>query len=281
MPLSAHQLAQRKGRVTASFLPWLAQGDEGRILNEWYRLTDDARYVPLDLSEEWLVYRGEFCEAPVLNWHERKSRLELTRRGEVVVHPTRDYLCCTLDAFCPATSTVIDCKWINHQRDPEEALSFYAPQILVQKECLGCDYCALLIVRQDEAPFLAVLPEDERHRDYTARVLGMADDFWTCVTERIPPVEIIEAPPLTPPERWRSINLDNEADRAAHNWAGEMMVHLQAWAETYSAAKINEVARDGVKLFLPEDCRSLAWQGVHVSRNRARAVSIKLVGKGS
>jgi len=277
MPLSAHQLAQRKGRVTASFLPWLAQGDESRILNEWYRLTDDPRYVPLDLSEEWLVYRGEFSEAPTLDWHERKTRLELTRRGEVVVHPTRDWLCCTLDAFCPATSTVIDLKVINHQRDPEEALSFYAPQILVQKECLGCDYCGLLLVRGDEPPFLAVLPEDERHRDYTARVLTMADDFWTCVTERWPPVEIIEAAPLTPPERWRSINLDNEADRAAHNWAGEMIAHMTAWEGTHTAAKLNEAARERIKALLPEDCRSLAFQGVAVTRNRVRAVTVKLI----
>ena len=276
MPLSAHQLAQRKGRVTASFLPWLAQGDESRILNEWYRLTDDPRYVPLDLSEEWLVYRGEFSEAPTLDWHERKTRLELTRRGEVVVHPTRDWLCCTLDAFCPATSTVIDLKVINHQRDPEEALSFYAPQILVQKECLGCDYAGLLITRGDEPPFLMVLPEDERHRDYTARVLGMADDFWRCVTARVPPVEIIEAAPLTPPERWRSINLDNEADRAAHNWAGEMIAHLTAWEGTQTSAKLNEAARERIKGLLPEDCKLLTFEGVHVSRNRARSVTIKL-----
>jgi len=281
MPLSAHQLAQRKGRVTASFLPWLAQGDRERIWSEWLRLTDDPRYEPPDLSDEWLIYRGEFSEAPTLDWHERKTRLELTRRGEVVVDPMRGYLCCTLDAFCPATSTVIDLKVINHQRDPEEALSFYAPQILVQKEILGCDYCGLLIVRGDEPPFLAVLPEDERHRDYTARVLNMVDDFWICVTARVPPVEIIESPPLTPPERWRSINLDREADRAAHNWAGEMIAHLTAWEGTQTSAKLNEAARDEIKRLLPEDCRSLKWQGVAVSRNRARSVTIKLVGKGS
>src|SRR5262245_31620717 len=277
MPLNAEQQAKRKGRITGSSAPWIAAGDERRILNEYFRLTDDPRYEPLDFEDEWVVYRGEFGETPSLDWHERKSRMELTRRGEVVIHPTRDYLCTTLDAYCAAASMTIDAKWPNAHRDPEEVLSFYAPQCLVQKACVGCDYCGLLITRADEPPFLAVLPETAAYHEYAERLMGKIDALWQCVVTRTPPVEIVEAPPLTPPERWRSINFDNESDRAAHNWAPEMIEHIGAWAGSYSAAKINEVAREGIKLFLPEDCRSLTYQGVEIKRNRARAVSIKLV----
>ena len=267
MPLSP----LRAGKITGSFANWLMAGVAPKILNEWYKLTGDPRYVPEDFSTDWGVQFGIFIERFALNWQERRKQLELSRRGEFVVHPTLPYVGCTLDAYRSADNTVVDCKAIHATADIDKAIAHYTPQMCVQRACVGADYAALLIVHGGGEPFEVNVPMDP---EYEQRVFERIDQFWCCVQNRVPPVEIIEAPPLTPPEQWRDINLDT--DGANYNWAGDMAMHLRTWADSHIAAKVNETARDEIKRLLPEDCRKLRFEAFTVSRNRARAVSIKV-----
>ena len=269
MPLSP----LRAGKITASFAPWLMAGDAARILNEWFKLTGDPRFVAEDFSADWGVQFGIFIERFALDWHERRKQQELCRRGAFVVHPTLPHVGATLDAYRPADNTVVDVKAIHAASDIDQAVAFYTPQMVVQRACVGADYAALLIVHGGQEPLEVIVPNVE---EYEARVFERIDQFWRCVQERVPPVEIVEAPPVTPPEQWRDINLDT--DGANYNWAGDMAMHLRTWADSHVAAKVNETAREEIKRLLPENCRKLRFEAITVARNRARAVSIKLTG---
>src|SRR5262245_25557612 len=190
MPLSP----LRTGKITASFTPWLMKGDEPKIRNEWFKLTGDPRYVPEDFADDWGVQFGIFIQPHALDWHERRTRLELSRRDEFVVHPTLPYVGCTLDAFRAAANTVVDCKAIHGASDIDKAVAHYTPQMVVQRACTGADYAALLIVHGGGEPFEVNVPIDP---EYELRVFERIAAFWQCVQQRIPPVAIVEAPPVT------------------------------------------------------------------------------------
>src|SRR4051812_23031380 len=126
--LTAAQHAAREGRVTASFMPALVAGDEARILNEWRRLIGDPSYVPENVADNWPVQLGSYLEPFILDWQERRTGIPLIRRGEVVVHPTRAWLSCTLDAWRAHDRTVVDAKVSSGFRALDEIVRYYTPQ---------------------------------------------------------------------------------------------------------------------------------------------------------
>jgi hypothetical protein len=273
MALTAEQLARREGKITASFLPQLMAGDREAIHQKWLELVGDPNWQPEDLSNNRPVQFGSFIETFALDWHERKTQCELTRRGEVVDHPTRPYVCATLDAYRAADRCVIDAKANGAWMRLDEVLAFYTPQLLVQKGCVQSDNASLLIVHGGGEPTeypITIDPEYER------TVWERIDQFWQCVEMMMPPVETMKLQPLTPPEQWRSFDLDQEDQLAAcNNWAPDMMDQLAVWSQTSQQAKDNEAACKLIKQLLPEDCGKVTWAGLIVQRNRARAVSIK------
>jgi len=82
-------------------------------------------------------------------------------------------------------------------------------------------------------------------------------------------------PEIVPPEKWRTINLDNEADAHAHNWAGDMMAALADWLANERQAKIFAESKETVKALLPADVGTVHAIGVTVARDRRNAVSIR------
>jgi len=274
MTLSPEQRARRAEKITASFLPHLMEGDEAAIHDKWLECIGDPSWKPKDFSDNWAMTLGSHVEPIALDWHERRTRQELTRRGEVVVHPRRPFFCCTLDAWRAEDRTCIDCKWIDGHNRLDDWIIHYVPQLIGQKGCTGADRAALLVVHGGAAP-----QEIEVRIDHTYETLVWlrVDQFWQCVETLTPPIEVVPMPKLTPPEQWRTINFDDEGERSLHNWSATMIEHLTTWSGTRDAADSNATAREGIKALLPEDVGTLRYAGLVIRRNRARAISIKSV----
>jgi hypothetical protein len=271
--LTDEQRKLREDRVTASFAPQLMAGDEAAIYNKWLELIGSPEWKADDMANIWPVAFGEFCEQFVLDWHQKKTGQELSRRGRFVPHPEKIFCGATLDAFREATRTVLDAKVIGAHRRLEEACRYYTPQLIVQLACEpDATNAALLIVHGGGEP--QEIPV-EINPDYQAKVWQRIDQFWHCVETFTPPVQGMFAEPVIPPERWRSINLDNEADRAACNWAPDMIDSLDVWKVNETQAALFVAAKDRVKEILPADVGKVTWSGLTVSRARNNAVTIR------
>jgi YqaJ-like viral recombinase domain len=269
MALTPDQLAQREGKITASFLPQLMAGDTGEIYHKWLELIGDPDWKPKDLSDNFPVFHGTIMEPHVIDWHQRKTGHALTRRGEVVQHPTRPYVCATLDCYREADRCVLDCKCPGAWMTLDHIIAHYTPQVIVQRACAQCDNAALLISHGGATPNEFAITIEPA---YEATVWQRVDQFWQCVQELREPVEL---PPAPPPPPWRSVDLDREA--AAHNWATPMIGHLIDWENTRDQAVAHDAAREEIKALLPDDVGRVRFGTVLITRARNRAVTIKRV----
>lgn len=254
-------------------MPALIAGDHERILSEWRSLIGDPTFQPEDLSRRWPVHLGTILEGPILEWHSSKTGQVFTRTGEVVEHPDLPWLSCTLDAWREADRCCLDVKVCHGYQSLDEIVAYYTPQLVVQKACTRADRAAILLMHGSAEP-----REIEAYLtpDYEDSVLSTAAAFWACVESMRPPVDLPSAP--VPPERWRRIELDTEAD--LYNWSGAMKEALQIWRETAPAAARCEAAKTAIKAVLPDDVGRVRYSGagqtVIVARARNGAVTIKV-----
>jgi hypothetical protein len=269
MALTPEQRAQREGKITASFLPQLMAGDTAAIYNKWLELIGDPDWQPEDFSTNWPVNFGSYIESFALDWHERKHKLELTRRGEVARHPTRSYVAATLDAFRAADHTVLDCKASGAWMTLDHIAAYYTPQMIVQRACARANHAALLVVHGSAEPAELAIHIDPA---YETLVWQRVDQFWQCVQDLREPVEL---PPAPPPPPWRSLDFNTDADVEANNWAAEIMAHMLTWHATRDAAVTHELVREEIKTVLPDDVGRVSFANVLITRARNRAVTIK------
>lgn len=269
MALSPEQRARRKGMMTASSIPALMAGNGERILNEFYRIVESSEYVPEDFENRWDIYRGSFSEPFILDWHQRKTSA-ITRRGEQLIHPKFPYLICTLDGWREADDCVLDVKCGNGYQPLDELNSYYAGQILIQRECVPAAKAALLIEHGAAEPVELPLYIDD---DFISRVHARIEQFWFCCETLTPPIHL-DKKRIYPPEQWRVVDLDVD-DGDKPNWAGDIMPMLRVWLETEGHHRECEDAKTRIKALLPDDVGKLFYGGTIVSRNRANAISIK------
>jgi len=269
MALTPEQLAQREGKITASFLPQLMAGHAGDIYRKWLELIGDPEWTPEDMTNNWPAFHGSFSEPHVIDWHQRLTGHPLTRRGEVVQHPTRPYVCATLDCYRAADRCVLDCKCPGAWMTLDHIIAHYTPQLIVQRACVGCDNASLLISHGGATPAEFSVTIDPA---YEAIVWQRVDQFWQCVQDLREPVEL---PPAPPPPPWRSLDLNTDADRDANNWAPEIMAHMLTWEATRDQAVAHEYTRDLIKEVLPDDVGRVSFGNVLITRSRNRAVTIK------
>jgi hypothetical protein len=225
--------------------------------------------VPEDFTNNWPVQFGSFIERFALDWHERKTAIPLTRRGEVVQHPTRPDFCCTLDAWREFDRRAIDCKATNAWTPPDDVLAFYMPQMIGQRACTGADSVAILLVHGGGEP---VEYEMEIDAAFEALVWQRVDQFAHCVETLTPPVTL-QLKRIVPPDKWQRIDLDTDSE--SFNWASDMILALRQWAENEGAAELFDDAKLVVKKLLPDHCGRLTHAGVVVARSKNNAVTIR------
>ena len=271
MALTQEQRARRKEIPTSFFTP-LMKGDAEKILNGWRRAVGDPAYTEEKSAETWPTLYGSIIEPVALDWHEKKTQTEITRRGEVIVHPHRPYVSTTLDGMMEAESKVIDVKAYSSFFAIEQIVADVTPQMVGQIGCTGALNASLLIVHGGGEP--QEIPV-KIHPDYEALVWMRVDQFWWCIENLVSPVERPDLiKPVIPPEQWRTINLDSEAERDAHNWAGTMIDALTRWAENKASADSFDEAKSDIKGTLPDDVARVRYANMVVRRARNNAVTI-------
>ena len=144
MSLTAEQLRAREGKLTASRVKVLMDGDDQALYDLWRELMGDPSYEQPDLSGVWAVQLGSLTEELNLNWYEYRTGREVIRRGEVVASQERPWAACTLDGWTeepgnPAggdrRETVIECKHVGGFEPLEKVVARYQPQVQWQMYC--------------------------------------------------------------------------------------------------------------------------------------------------
>lgn len=259
--LTEEQRLRRYGKVTASFLPYLMAGDEGKILSEWMRLVDHPEYKEEDLSANWAVQFGSYIEDFALNWHARRTGQPLVHRGTWMNHPELSHVGCTLDAYRVSDKTVIDNKALMRWSNLDDRRAFYCAQLVVQKACVKAEKAALLIVHGGDEPAEYEASWDE---EYEAEVWERVRWFWQRVETLQAPCAIPAAKAPVPAIRIVDMNGRNEWAAYAANWLGNK-----------EARDCFERAAKELKAMIEPDVAKAYGHGICATRSRAGALSIK------
>jgi hypothetical protein len=236
-------------------------GKREKIMSEWRKIVGDPTYVEEDLSDNWPVQFGSYIERFALNWHEEKNEIILGRHGEVVVHPEIKHLSCTLDAYSFSTNTVIDCKAVGMWRKIDEVISYYTPQLIVQRSCIDAGQAAFLIVHGGSEPVEYPTTWDSA---YEHQVFDRIEQFWQCCESMTPPFEM--EPALAPVPAVKTYDMSSN-----NSWCS----YAGLWLNNKVAAKEFEFAAKSIKEAVPADGIKATGGGIIVSRNKAGSLSIK------
>ena len=263
--LTEHQKRAREFKTTASQAPVIMAGERDELIRLWQERIGEIE--PEDLSQKWPVALGVHCEPLILDWHERKMGMELTERGSFHTHPVYRNIGATLDAYRPATDTVIEAKTTGQFVRLDDAVNFYTPQVIVQMRCRNAAAGALLIMHGSAEPVeIPIVPDADYEDRMWERLLG----FELCVQTMQPPVPL---PALVPPSQWRSISLDDLPTWP--NWAHEAALDLERWRDVRPLAIEFEEITAHIKALLPDDVGRLDYAGISVRRNRRGILTIR------
>ena len=258
--LTAEQLRQREGRLTASRIGVLVAGDEADLLDLWRELVGDPSYHAPDFDSIWPVQLGTVTETLNLAWYERKMGRKLTRQGEVVICPAADWAAATLDAWDAEKPGPIDAKHVGGFEPRERIVARYTPQLFWQMIVTGARWSALSIIEGAREPVI----EDVRwNSDYAAELWRRAEAFMEAVRTLTPPVSL--APIAAPVAAVR------EYDMAQSNAWGE---YAAAWLECHPAAKRFKKVEEEIKALVPADAARCFGHALVCKRDKAGRLSI-------
>lgn len=259
--LSPAQIAARDGRLTASRVACLMSGDAQKIYDLWRELTGDPSFEPEDLSGVWAVALGTVTEALQLDWYERKTGRSLSKRGDVIVHPTINWAAATLDAFDDELSAPVEAKHVGGHEKIETVLARYTPQAHWQMIVTGASKCVFTVIEGAREPVIEVVERDEA---YAAELLKRATAFMEHVFDLTPPVVL---PPIEPPVKAVKIY-----DFTGQNqWTSEAVT----WATNRQAAKDFAAAEKILKGLIPADAAKVFGAGLEAKRDRAGRISLR------
>ncbi len=258
MSLSAAQIAARKGKLTASRIAVLMNGDADDIHNLWLELTGQPFDEP-DLSAVWPVQLGSATEMLNLEWFARKHGA-ISRIGEVAQHDN-GWAACTLDAWSEQYECPIECKHTGGFESLETIIGRYQPQMHWQMIITKTMRCALSVIMGASEPVVEVIDYDP---GYGLELMNRAVAFMNHVTARTNPVVM---PAVVAP-----IIPTREVDMTGNNEWGS---HAAAWLSTADAAATCKSAEKQIKSLMPADAKLATGHGVKITRNRAGSLSLR------
>ena len=277
MALTAEQKALRKGKLTASAVGALMEGDEAKIFNLWCEMTGDPRYVEEDLDDVWPVQLGSETEALNLRWYEKKTGNKVTRKGEVVVHPDYPWVAATLDGWDSVLNIPIECKHVNGFSKLPNVIEKYTPQFHWQMFVTKTLQLKPSVIIGAMEPNVSTIEWDEF---YWQTLWHRAQQFWKHVEAKTPPNNNGErmVAVAIPKDQLKTIDLPKLAlnGQPWPNWASEMVSHLEIWLESRDAATKCDKAKDDVKKLLPADVGIIIHEEVRVVRD-GRGVTLKAI----
>ena len=260
MSLSADQLKARKGKLTASRVAVLMKGDAEGIMRLWQEMTGDPAFVPEDLSHVWPVRLGETTEQLNLSWYAEKNG-DLSRHGEVTIHPYFPWAAATLDAWIDELQCPIEAKHVGGREPLEVIIERYQPQMQWQMFVTNAQQCALSVIMGASEPTIDFIPRDA---EYVAEMVKRGEQFMDCVAKRIPPVVL---PAVAAP-----IDASKVYDMAGNNqWADSALT----WLDTKEAADECKDAEKILKSLVPADAKKCHGHEIQITSDRAGRLSLR------
>lgn len=262
MTLTQKQLDARKGKLTASRVAVLMNGDREGIMRLYREMI--GKLPEEDLSDVWPVQLGAVTEKLNLDWYERKSRHLLTRRGEVWTHSAFEWAAATLDGWDEELKCPVECKHTGGHEPMEIVIDRYQPQMQWQMYVTNAQQCALSVIMGGREPIIDYVPRAE---PYIAEMFRRAGSFMMCVDLRTPPVEIAPVPPPIEPHAVVNMTSNNAWSDAAYNWM-----------DNQTAAEVFEDAKKILKSLVPPEAVRCFGHGIKVTRDRAGRLHIREEG---
>lgn len=262
MALTAEQRKAREGKLTASAISVLLGADNEKINDLWRQLAGDPTWREKDLSGIWPVQLGSCTETLQLDWYERKTGRSVTRRGEVVVHPTYPWAACTLDGWDAVDDIPIEVKHVGGREPLERIVARYYPQVTWQMIVTGARKAVMSIIEGANEPLIEMVHYDSAFAD---ELLVRAIKFMECVESMTPPRSMGAVAMRPPPVNIIDMTGSNE-------WAH----HAGTWLEHLPASQQVEAAEKGLKALMPLDAKQAHGYGVRVNRDRANRLSLRM-----
>jgi predicted phage-related endonuclease len=256
--LTSEQLKQRAGKLTASRIACLMNGDAKAIYQLYLELTDQAE--PEDLSRVWAVQLGAATEELNLHWYEMNGN-PLSRRGEVVIHPHWPWAACTLDAWDDVLECPVEAKHVGGREPLEVVIERYQPQMQWQMDCTGADQCALSVIMGVNPPIIEYIQYDP---EYAAEMNLRGKQFMECVRARRPPVALDAVP--APADATKVVDMTGN-----NQWADS----AAEWIATRVFADRCKDAEKVLKSIVPADAKKCHGHDVQITRDRAGRLSLR------
>lgn len=261
--LTQDQIDQRRGRLTASRIAVLMTGDAEGIMRLYREMIGEEQEENLD--DVWAVQLGSATEQLNLDWFERKNKVAVTRRGELIVHSLYPWAACTLDGWVAQgfKGYTIEAKHVGGREPLEVIIDRYQPQIQWQMEVTNVDQCAFSVIMGTNEPTIEYIDRDKIYAD---EMIKRGKKFMTCVAARLPPLELPPIPAPVPHDEMI------EVDFSAHEaWKK----NADVWIQTYLAAKSAKDAEKVLKEMVADNVRKAFGCGIRITRDKAGRLSLR------
>ena len=249
-------------------LPILQHGDEAALLRLYREEIGDLEREP----PTYAMQLGSHVEPFMLDYLQDKTGHAITRRGEVVDHPTVAEFCCTLDGYRSHDDAVIENKFLGSFQHREHFIPYYFPQALAQMRCIGASRMILHVGRGTSEPEefdITPKPDDPAFEAYEQEMWSRVEAFRLCLRTFTPPVPM---PRVVIPEIWRTVDLTQEP---LPNWGFVMLELLKLYEATREAADAHEATGKDVRKLMPDDV-SIVLAGEHkLTRDKRGVISIR------
>lgn len=259
--LTPEQLKAREGKLTASRVGVLMNGSERDLYDLWRELLGDPDYQPANLDNIWPVALGSLTESLNLDWYQRKRGRDVTRRGEVAVHPEYPWAAATLDGWDSEDKCPIETKHVGGHEPLTTILVRYAPQFHWQMKVTGTRFLYASIIEGANEP---IVERITLNHGFGEELWRRAEHMMECVASMKPPIKMpaVEAP-VEPVVTYDKTGDNFWADRA------------QTWLTNVGAVKLAKTSEADLKLMVPADAIRVHGHGVEVRRDRAGRLSLR------
>lgn len=266
MALTLVQQQARDGKLTASRVGVLMNGDEAALYNLWLEMIGSPEWKEPDFASNWPVQLGSHTESLNLQWYGRTAKV--TRQGEVVTHKEYQHFAATLDGWDVERQAPIECKHVIQYKKFEDTRDWYMPQLHWQMYCTEAKQAIISVIIGALEPQLEVVEWNEA---YATELISRAHDFWACVESLTPPVRREAVKPPVPKEQWRTV--DMQGNNAWSSYALD-------WVECKDAAKKFDKAKEEIKALIEPDVGIASGHGITAKRSASGSISIKETKNG-
>lgn len=260
--LTDTQIKARAGKLTASRVACLMTGDAAKIMQLYLEMIGEGE--PEDLSHVWPVRLGEATEQLNLDWYEMGGN-PVSRRGEVVTHPSLPWAAATLDGWDDVLECPCETKHVGGREPLEVIIDRYQPQMQWQMLVTGAKQCALSVIMGASAPVVEYI---ERDQDYIDEMLVRGKQFMDCVAARRPPVALDPVAPPADASKVYDMGSNNRWVDASFTWIGNK-----------DSAQRAKDAEKILKEIVPADAKKCFGNGVQITRDRAGRLSLRELTK--